>query len=887
MAFAAELGALTQELVEVITSTSSQSEPTRFNLLRESSLRKLRHHSFLRTNQFEVQESLDGFEEHFRVLNRDGLADALRERLDALAEQLSKWTPEALKLLLLLSDQPIQKSRLSDLELLKDPDDVPGPDLKWADIAREEGWDKERELWENVEFGGYSSEDENADDGSDASVESEDTSPFSVEARYRRRATEYLDDLHDVAGLDTVKKSQSWRSGITSRDPRGKAQKTTITELQAVREILSMLNGLENSLFDKQGVPSLNFQLAHSSWGVYKALLNSFGEAGRQLSVLRSFASHPQRIPLLQVFQDAVGNRLMSFDSVISMLQTQYVSISQDVVVSLAKIVNDIKPHLQPLASLAEMIQELQQANHPRPFHYLELLFDAAAVAQMGGNEDTHGFFSKLFFECFEVYLRPIRLWMARGELIDGDKTFFISSTPTEVPKRQVWTDQFKLRRTAEGTLYVPRFLQPAASKIFTTGKSVVVLKLLGKHRSIGNQPSQPLVQFDAGLASEVVSFAPFSEIFNSIFEQWMQSKHHTASAILRKTLFQTCSLWSVLEALQQVYLMSDGSRSNMFAGAIFNNIDLLNPNWHDRFILTAVAQESFDTLVDSHRITVSVSTGGADVDVNDARKSVRKGLPSVRVAYRLSWPTRVILSDESLTQYQSVFTFLLQLQRANSVLNKHRLMSDGVADMVPEQATYYGIRTRLLWFCNTLQSYLTALVLGPLVGKLRDDLEAAEDVDAMITSHSAFAKRMIDETCLGSKLDPIHQCFLDIFDLTIKLQDARRLESERPEEETQELPRLSVMSSPTKADRKIYVKASEEEDETFLSEQDKSGMMLDTEKTYAGVLSEVRADFDRHLKFICGGLRGVARASGNDAASKWDTLAEMLEVGIRGSLMP
>ena len=74
-----------------------------------------------------------------------------------------------------------------------------------------------------------------------------------------------------------------------------------------------------------------------------------------------------------------------------------------------------------------------------------------------------------------------------------------------------------------------------------------------------------------------------------------------------------------------------------------------------------------------------------------------------------------------------------------------------------------------------------------------------------------------------------------------------------------------------------------EEEDETFLLEQDRGSMMQDREKTFAEVLSEIRVDSDCQLKFICSGLRGVARASGENAAGKWGTLAEMLEVGIQG----
>ncbi|KAI8957146.1 Spc98 family-domain-containing protein [Daldinia sp. FL1419] len=884
MAHAATLGALTEELVEVITRTSSQSDPGRFNVLKETSLRRLRQHNFLRTNQFDVEAKLNGFEEHFRIINKDGLADALRERLDTLPQVSNKWTPEILHLLLLLEDQPVQKSTLADLESLKASKEKTGPPLKWEDIAKEEGWDQDRDLWGNVRFDRDSSEDEYLESVSDLSSNAEKTSASTVEAQYRKSPTDFLVESRDEERFEQVRAAQLWRNVEPSKEPTGRSHKIALSEFHVVREVLFMLNGLENALFDGQGALSLQFQLKYTSWELYKALLSSFGEAGRQLFILREFVKQPQNIPLLQVFREAVEERLRSFDREISNLQARYVDIQQDVVISLAKILDDIKPHLQPLVSLSDIIQELQRSRYPRPFYYLELLFEAAQLAQLEGNDAVYQFIATLFFECFQVYLRSIRLWMESGELLSEDKAFFISSSPSQVPMSQVWSNQFTLRKTADGALYVPRFLRPAALKILTTGKSVVVLKLLGKYQGSNTHKTDLPIEVNKDLMSTYGVFAPFSEVFGDVFEKWMESKHHAASTTLRRTLFESCGLWSVLDALQQVYLMSNGAQSDLFAFGIFNNMDLLNSNWHDRFNLTALAHETFGSINNAHRLVVSVSTDNLADDIKDIRRSVRKGLPLVRIHYRLSWPVQIILSDESLAQYQTVLTLLLQLRRATYVLHKHRLVSEsiaGIPNTSQDQAAYYDLRAKLLWFCNTLRSYLHTLVLEPLTAELHQSLEQTEDITAMAALHSAYTKQIINEVCLGSKLDPIRESILDMFDLAIRLQDARQLESEREQEEEQELTRLSVMSSPVKQSRR-YMGSGEEEDETFLLDQDKTLMMQDSEKTFAEVLRDIRVDIDRNLKFICSGLRGVARASGDTAAGKWDTLAEMFEAGIR-----
>ncbi|KAI1188805.1 Spc98 family-domain-containing protein [Nemania serpens] len=874
MAFPAELGSLTDELVEAITSTTTQTGPARYDVLKETSLWKLRQHSFLRTNQFEVYSALDGYEERFRVLNRDGIADAFRDRLDALAECSNKWTPDVLHLLLKLADQPVQKSRLDDLESLNKPEENLEQSLKWSDIAKEDGWNQDGELWQNVDFTGYSSDDDYASQ-SDISSRSEDASLSSIEARYRKQPTDYLERLPGHSELDQIRKSQSWRRMKPAEQVATGVERIAIGEIQAIREILFIFSGLGNGLSDCQRNSSLDVHLSHASGQIFRSVLASANEAGQKLSVLRQYVKQQQEIPLLQVFQAAIETRLGSFDSVIASMQGHYASIDQDFVVSIMRVLNDLDSHLRPLRFLAGTIEKLEQSKNAEPFHYLELLFDSAQALQMEGDEDVYHFTSQLFFECFAVYLQPIRRWMQSGEIIDSDKTFFVVRSPADIPRSRVWVDQFQLKRTSQGLLFAPRFLQPAASKIFTTGKSVVVLRLLGKNCPTQEETLEPATQIDMNSVSD---FAPFSEVFKTVFDRWMQYRHHAASETLKETLFRTYNLWSDLDVIQHIYLMSDGSRSDQFAKAIFRNIDMLNVHWHDRFNLTEIAREAFDGLTESHRLNVSTSRSSAASNIKDVRRSVREGLPSICITYRLPWPSRIVLTDQSLDHYQSVFTFLLQLRRASTVLTRHRIVSDRLANMTTDQEIFYGLRSKLLWFCNTLHSYLSTLVLGPLVDNFLEEMRQVEDIDQMLASHSNFAKQMLVEACLGGKVDPIRQAILDIFNLAIRLRDARQMESTSAAEN----PERSVISLPVEDESNRSIKANEDGDEMLPGKQDEIMPIQDSEVAYGQVLGEIRSDLDRHLKFICGGLRGVARASSSKAAGKWDILAEMLEVGIR-----
>lgn len=817
----------------------------------------------------------------------------------ALEAHTTKWMPEILHLLLELSDQPTQKTKLSDLHLLTQPDEVAEDKLTWAEIAKEDGWHNDRALWSNIDYDDSSDDAEYIDVRSEKSADSDITSVSSPAAHQRTIQALLARPESEDAALDQVERSQAWRYTTTPKDTDGRQHKTAISDYQLLREVLFMLSGLETSLFDSNCKPVPNYQLADVSWHACKALVTSFAEYGRSLLPLRAFVAKGQQVALLQVFRDAVQKSLRAFDRQISDIQTRFVVLNEDVVVSLIGIQAELKPSLAPLFALSSIVRRVEEERYSYTFRYLELLFEATGAAQSEGNEAVYRHLGAIFFNCFRVYLRPIRLWMEDGELTSGDRTFFVSQSTTKTPMSQLWRGQFKLRQTQAGVLHAPRFLHTAVKRIFTTGKSINVLKHLGRHESAREEwvGAEPPLDF-ASVCADDVGFAPFSELFNHAFNLWVQSKHHKTSATLRKVLFESCGLSTALDCLQNIYLGSAGNITDAFATPLFRHLDTLSAGWRDHFTLTEIAQEAFSPLVDSYRLSAKVDPRGAVHSGIASRASVRASLPAVHLAYRLDWPVQLIVSETGVEGYQGVFTFLLQLRRGAYVLRKHwvpRRAGAAPADHAAEAHRFYWlIRAKLLWFCETVAAYLTSIVLAPSISAMRENLRDALDVDDMINVHSAFISRITEELCLGTKLNPLRECMLDVLDLATKLEDVHRAEVAKETEEFQEISRLSVMSSPLKtpatqpggdsSKRGVYVKPDDDDDkgdEGSDVEDILNSSVAEADKPYLEVLNGIHADYEKHLRFITGGLRGVARATRGHAAGKWDILAEMLEMGI------
>ena len=797
---------------------------------RDSVLRKLKSHSFLRTNPFDVENSLNGLEERFRVNHRDALADALRQRRDTLNESPSKWHPEILFLLLELSDQPTFKARLGDLEALKAPEEAI-ESWRWEDIAKEDGWNEDASLWKSIRYGEASDDDDLSSVGSvDESPASSSPSEPDEEAGLGRKVESLITQPEGNAILPSVLDTQRWRDSKACTDSSGHVRKTGVSETQVAREVLFMLQGLETTLYDDHHTPVPSFQMPHMMWETNRAVMSSFGEAGRQLSILRSFVQLSQKAPHMQAFQDSVSQRLKDFDDQVSRVQATLVAPKTSIVVSLISIKAQLSSPLEPLQALAGVVMHMNKMPGAATFSHLEFLYQAATDAQLSGKDDIYIFLGRIFMESFKVYLRPVRAWMDEGRLIPGDQVFFVCEEAADVPLNDLWHKKFRLRTASDGAPHVPSFLHPAVRKIMDAGKSIFVLKRLGLNGNHGSTAinEEPSLDFDA-LCSPEFALALFPDLFAMAFERWIQSKYRATSSSLKDALFKNCGLWSAMDTVQHLYFMSDGFAASSFCEDLFASLDSLALRWYDRYALTAPSHEAWGALLDTNRLSVDVTKEGKSVAVASARDSVRSALPHIEITYRFSWPIQMILSSSSIRQYQTVFTLLLQFKRATHVLHKHKLSSPALSadEDWSNEALYYSCRARLLWFCTTVQTYLATLVLTPNTLQLRGQLEAAQDVDSIIAVHDAFIKQVLDEACLGSRLTPIRECMLDVLELAIKLEKSHS-----------------------------------------------NGLHDNT-------LKGIKMDFERHLRFIFEGLRSVARASSDLSAAKWDTLAEMLQSGV------
>ena len=879
---------LATNLVELLAPSLQTNKPAK-----QSLLQSLEDPKPARTNQFEIRSRLEGLEEKFRVFNNDEIADALASRVDELATRSDRWTPEVLSLLLQMSDRPLKKSKIEDLDKLI-PDSPPAV-LTWSDILADDPVDNRDGIWNNVDFAADGSDDDE-DIEVRASPPSLSTPGSSDQVEYFQGKLEALSVEPDRKGLDIIIDAQFWNKAVEGASERrngashSQPSQISLTEIQMIREIIFMLLGLPTSAINRASNGSLflnsRYRLAHVSQTLTTHTLEDFATLGDGLESIRIWNKRRERIPLLQTFQSALGSRLSQIERSLSTAQEDIMNPSAASVISLLQFSDQVQTKTHQIMPLCNIVEELTVINdNLLPFRLLELLFDRVCVSHSIGDSEGFDYLAKIFFECFQAYLKPLQYWMKHGEINKHDQTLFIKQSVEDVPLASIWERRFRLLFDESGSLHAPHFLHVAAKKIFNTGKSVDFLKYLDSTRieeAIHYDEESQLDFHSVCGAQGLTTLMPFSELFDLALERWIASRHHSSSKILRRILENQCGLHRALDAVEYVYFAREGTLSGVLASEIFERMDRGKEAWNDGFLLTELFRSKFAALpcIDVEALVVRPPVGFHQ-NAASQRRSMRS-LESLLVGYTLPWPIANIVRPTAIAIYQRVFILLMQVQRAKQILERRfpRSILTDLGRKHEEGLLVHLLRHRLLWFINTFLSYLTDIAVGVATTEMRLKMANAEDFDAMVTVHQEYIVHLEDRCLISKRLAPILQAVISLLDLVILFSDAcaSRMGHTLPDL-TNRSTRSLASSRHLSGQRREQELSSSEEDSSNDAETGDNASNISFARTpFLERAKKTDEKFREFYSFILAGLRGVSRAGGEPC---WEMLAESLAVAL------
>ena len=837
--------------------------PAKGTKIKENALQLLSDDSSVRASQSEVQARLNGLVEKSWILNNGALGEALQSRLEQIPKISNRWTPDVLSFLLALSDRPVHNNRFEDLaSLISDP---PTPPLTWDAIIEDDPFEDQTAVWRDIDFAADSS-DEDGDIISQLSETSNDDND-SVELSKMEDVEADLESLIvtvDTRVLEEVSAAQAWRSGAPkSTDQRSADDKDAleILEINAIREVTFMLLGLPTSIFQEDNKGEIRLQrhlkLLQTSTESVSHLIDSFSKLGQKLSTLREWIRQDCHVPLEQAFQSALETRMQLLHSTLHDIQKRTLDKSHSVIVSIVDIYNEVLTSSRLLVQLHDILMRLNSVTQSqRPFKILESLYDQTCENQKVGDDEGYKNVARIFFQCFQMYLKPIQAWMVTGEADPHNTIMFVEKTMHDVAPEALWQDQYRLIRNGDGKLNSPQFLHVAGRKIFTAGKSVFFLKMLGVDDPTLERETNngSLMSFeDVCSKTDPRNLIPFPELFDEAFAKWIARKQHSSSVLLRQQLESQCGLHRALKALDYIYLFSNGAISNNAVRPLFDKIERGNRRWNDSISNTELFREAFSTVdcIDVDRLCIRPNTSRHVSNIKERSMDI---LEKLQVFYALPWPIANIITSQSVTTYQRIFTFVTQFERARFLLQRNKLQLNA-------SRLLYAIHTNLLWFANTLLSHLTTLVIAVNTTTMHQDMTDAEDVDAMITVHQTYITKLEDQCLLAKKDTSLHRAIISILDLTVLYSDFQP----SPLSEAQQLNRSRSHSS----------SEDEEDDNSGLPQ---TGTPINhVESKSVERLASIHDAYRQLLAIVTASVESIRKADGSPI---WTVLASNLAFG-------
>ncbi|KAI9064813.1 hypothetical protein FKP32DRAFT_1675206 [Trametes sanguinea] len=386
---------------------------------------------------------------------------------------------------------------------------------------------------------------------------------------------------------------------------------------------------------------------------------------------------------------------------------------------------------------------------------------------------------------------------------------FFVEDNEVLMLDPDFWSDGFNLRnhRTGEegeekGPTSVPVFLVHVAELVLATGKVTGLLRALGVSSlfdgdgavEAGLQDIQPWMSgwnsfkdiLDngggtpdgeelAGMLSPEGAIASTESLSRVVYDELLPYSEQ-AHAVLTKVLIEDCDLWEHLNAIEDLYLMRRGDAMSHFVDILFARMDSRQP-WNDFHFMNSAFQDVVAMYpgrarwIDPSLVRFSYPARAPSQERNVAH-TVR-ALDGLLIEYAVPFPLTYIFGPRTMRVYSSIFTLVLQIRRAKSVLEKI-LVRGGLfgRQMDAEMKVFYAMRGRLSWFVNTLLNFITTNVIHTQILKFHQAFREVKSLDDMIRLQNEHLDKLEGRCLLQRNTAALHRAIMSILDMSLHYTD-------------------------------------------------------------------------------------------------------------------
>lgn len=868
MATPSTVNAWLDDLAASLLKKNKSTPPKDHARLLRNFRRQVQRHSYGRTNQFDVEERLDGLEEKFQILDLDDLSDALHQRRTELQDHHHKWIPDILDFLLKLSGDPARNERLLDLYIIPPRLKTPPP-LTWNDVLTEDPVDVHDQLWQIPSF----TNDDYFHDESFASTK------LSKPEITQNPQPELLPsgDVQDISTTFVPEKDlQIQLSKFEQSLVHRQTSPLQLTELQAASEVLLLLLGLPTTAFQIQDGrlrPCPALRIVGIDQKVSIRLLQRAVIIREHLDLIKAWMPTKGNQPFIEVMKQEFGKILQAYVAFVNIRRAELLGIKKLEILSLLEIIITLESNSTTLAVLSAYTKK---TNSKDEIACLDALYDMLEDLSCHAPDD-YAVLQNIFLLAFERYWEPIWEWLHHGSHEAHMPCFFIEKTSHLDSLHTFWKDQFAL--VSDGRNRPLSFLKPLLPQILVAGKTTALLSYFGTVNDLPDHYHQHhLFRNFIDLASE--SYLPFVATFRDRVSEHVSLVLAQRTIELKNLLLTTCGLSDTFDGFDYLYLGRNGAFLDSLDSKIFHRIDRCVDSWNDRYLVAELVEAAcleWSAPIDIDALSIA-SIFTSSRRMQSRRQSV-KILGALSINVHLPWQLANIIPAQAMTSYRRIALILTQMRRAKCSLERTAYIAVTTIPLSEDATTLDQLRAQvlssmLLQFVNTVYNHFTFTVAWPMTTAMRQDMASASSMDEMIEVHRDYI-HYLEHACIATpKLKLLNTCLLNLLDLCIRFADlvSNSMGLSLGDHDTEAGSFTSARSQLRRRNADVADSGDELDD---LNEGYSSFIVLDEDTTTVKEVDKLRDNFKRQLDLFIAGLRGTAKSS--DTAEQFMVLAERL----------
>eukprot|EP00898_Chlorokybus_atmophyticus_P006935 jgi/Chlat1/7242/Chrsp58S06891 len=397
------------------------------------------------------------------------------------------------------------------------------------------------------------------------------------------------------------------------------------------------------------------------------------------------------------------------------------------------------------------------------------------------GDPVVHSFVTQLLRQVCAPLFDMVRSWVFEGELIDPYGEFFVVADPS-VSETDLWRHRYHVEAPM-----LPAFIpESLAHRILRIGKSINFLRRCCQDEGWAGSG----VASSSSSRDDIISSASTSGLIygqTTALETVVdEAAAHTDRRLL-EMLFGKFRLQHHCLAIKRYLLLGQGD-------FIQNLMDLVGPDLNE-------PAHSISAFKLASTLEAAIRASNAQYDDSDVLNRLRVklmdhgsgdvGWDVFSLEYVVDSPLSTVFTQEVMNKYLRAFNFLWRLKRVEHVLNaswqtmkpnslhhgefgpavSKKQQQGGGTTLALELRRCHTLRNEMNHLISNLQYYIMWEVLECSWADFLREMEAAKDLDALITAHDKYLQTILEKALLVESSHGMYKQLAKLFDLILRFK--------------------------------------------------------------------------------------------------------------------